>query len=81
MNKENTTENNKKSIEKIEAFFKEQIPLKDFAQQIRRSNYILAELMMKPDAEQNVSKSYWIEDCFFHLNQFAELIDPNLEAE
>lgn len=68
-------------IEKIETYFEKDIPLKNFAQQIRRANHILSIVMMQPDAEQNIPKSHWINDCFYHLNEFAELIDPLLENE
>lgn len=67
--------------EKIKEYFETQIGLKEFAQQIRRSNYILSIVMMQPDADQNVIKSHWVNDCFYHLNEFAELLDPILEKE
>lgn len=68
-------------INRIESFFEKQIDFKSFAQQIRRANHIIAQVMMRPDAETNVTKSYWAEDCFYHLNEFAELIDPCLEKD
>lgn len=67
--------------EKIENYFKTQLDFKEFAQQIRRANYILSVVMMQPDAEQNVIRSYWANDCFYNLNEFAELLDPILEKE
>jgi hypothetical protein len=68
-------------IEKIETYFNDEIPLIDFAQQLRRASYILATVMMQPDAEQNITNSCWASDCFYHLNDFAELIDPVLEKK
>lgn len=67
--------------EKIENYFETEINFKDFAQQIRRANYILSTVMMQPDADQNITKSHWINDCFYHLNEFAELLEPILEKE
>lgn len=68
-------------IEKIETYFEKEIGIKEFAQQIRRANHILSGVMMQPDADQKVIKSHWISDCFYHLNEFAELLDPVLEKE
>jgi hypothetical protein len=67
--------------EKIEIFFDKQMDYKDFAQQLRRATYIIGDIMSKMDAEQNVTKSYWANDCFYHLNEFAELLQPILEDE
>lgn len=67
------------AIGKIQEYFEKEIHIKQFALQVRRANHILAQIMMKPNAEENVNNSYWIEDCFYHLNSFAELIDPILE--
>jgi hypothetical protein len=68
-------------IEKIENFFNKKIDSQSFAQQIRRANHILAELMMQPESEETISKSHWAKDCFYYLNEFAELINPVLEKE
>ena len=68
-------------LDRIESFFEKQMDFKDFAQQIRRATYIIADTMMQPEADQNVTKSYWAKDCFYHLNEFAELIDPSLDKE
>lgn len=77
-----STENTPPTIyEKIATYFDTQIGFKEFAQQIRRSNHILSGVMMQPDADQNVVNSDWIIDCFYHLNEFAELLDPVLEKD
>jgi hypothetical protein len=68
-------------IEKIKNYFEKETDSKFFAQQIRRATYILATVMMLPDAEQNITNNAWASDCFYHLNEFAELIDPVLEKE
>lgn len=77
----NTEATQQTLTEKIENYFETQIDLKDFAQQIRRANYILSIVMMQPDADQKIIKSNWVNDCFYHLNEFAELLDPILEKE
>lgn len=36
---------------------------------------------MQPNFKDKIAKEHWIQDCFFYLNEFAELIDPFLENE
>lgn len=66
---------------KIENHFKVEIESKQFALQLRRSNHILAQIMMLPNISELIPATYWVKDCFYHLNEFAELIDPVLEKE
>lgn len=68
-------------IEKIENYFDKEIGFKDFALQIRRSNHVISTVMMQPNAVDNIPNSDWVQDFFYHLNSFAELIDPVLEKE
>jgi hypothetical protein len=65
--------------EKIIAYFEQKIGFKEFAQQIRRANYIISDVMMQPEIEEKITKSDWARDCFFFLNEFAEILDPLLE--
>ncbi len=77
-----STKNTPQTVnEKIATYFDRNISFEDFAQQIRRANYILSNVIMQPNAEQNIACSYWINDCFFYLNEFAELLDPVLNKD
>lgn len=76
-----TQEDKKKVIDKIENHFKVEIESKLLAKQIRRSNHILAQIMMIPNINDLLPDTYWVKDCFYHLNELAELIDPVLETE
>lgn len=62
--------------EKITDFFKNEITPQQFAQQIRRMNYILTLSIFRMSEQQNTIDMNWAENSFFYLNEFAEILDP-----
>lgn len=67
--------NNKKSIE-IQEFFNKEIEPKSFAKHIRRLNHALLMYAMQDNENQYRD---WINEGYFWLNSFAEMVEPVIE--
>ena len=66
---------NKESIE-IQEFFSKEIDPKSFAKHIRRLNHALLMYAMEDNDNQYRD---WINDGYFWLNSFAEMVEPVIE--
>lgn len=60
----------------INTFFEKEISSEDFAKSMRR--FMHATIILHLQDEDGIFKE-WIEDGYFHLTQFVEKIDPQLE--
>ncbi|OYU84478.1 MAG: hypothetical protein CFE24_06175 [Flavobacterium sp. BFFFF2] len=77
----NEAQKEAETLKNVCAFFETKIGLNDFAKQLRRANFLLAEtaiLLAQNDLHANTD---WTLDCLFHLNDFAEVLDPYLSVE
>ncbi|MBP1225275.1 hypothetical protein [Flavobacterium sp. 1355] len=63
---------------KLVDFFANDIDPKDMAKSIRKVNYLLALNAMKEKGNLGVEN---LENCFYWLNELAEILNPYLEAE
>jgi hypothetical protein len=59
-------------------FFANDIDPKHMAKSIRKVNYLLALNAMKEKGNLGVEN---LENCFYWLNELAEILNPYLEAE
>lgn len=66
---------NKESIS-IQQFFDGEIDPKSFAKHIRRMNHALLIYAMEDDDNRFRD---WINDGYFWLNSFAEMVEPVIE--
>lgn len=64
------------TIERIKEFFKYVSP-EEFAQQLNRATHIMTALAFK-DPEYVTAFSDWLDGCFYHINDFSEILKPNL---
>ncbi|MEO8255174.1 MAG: hypothetical protein ABI554_12400 [Flavobacterium sp.] len=65
--------------EKIINFFDKTIGTKDFAKFIRRTNYILSLTAIRDN--DNLIDKDWLDNSYYWLNEFAEVLDPYLDAK
>ena len=65
---------------KLHKFFDDQIDLEHFAKIIRRYNHQVMLMIIREDEDSVINKK-WIDDGFYFLNEFAEIIDPNLNQD
>lgn len=80
-NKTMTTEILSKEEEKrLIDFFNKTVNAKDLAKTIRRLNYIIALGIMRKDETLKL-EVVKIEEGFYWLNEFAEILDPYLEVD
>jgi hypothetical protein len=63
---------------KLVDFFANDIDPQDMAKSIRKVNYLLALNAMKEKGNLGVEN---LENCFYWLNELAEILNPYLEAE
>jgi len=63
---------------KLVDFFANDIDPKDMAKSIRKVNYLLALNAIKEKGNLGVEN---LENCFYWLNELAEILNPYLEAE
>ncbi|KQO34826.1 hypothetical protein ASF10_01730 [Flavobacterium sp. Leaf82] len=61
-------------------FFNKTVNAKDLAKTIRRLNYIIALGIMRKDETLKL-EVVKIEEGFYWLNEFAEILDPYLEVD
>jgi hypothetical protein len=78
-----TTEKLSKEEEKrLIDFFNTAIDLNTLAKAIRRLNYIIALSIIRDDEKGTIySERYNLDQGFYWLNEFAEVLDPYLEVE
>lgn len=79
MKTENNQTQEKEVNEKIIKFFDEIIGHEDFAKNIRRINYILSMAAIR-DNENLIDKN-WLDNGYYWLNEFAEVLDPQLTVD
>jgi hypothetical protein len=60
-------------------FFNKTVDAKDLAKTIRRLNYLIALGVMRKDETLKLEVAK-IEEGFYWLNEFAEILDPYLEV-
>jgi len=76
-----TTENlSKEEEQRLIDFFNKTVDPKDLAKTIRRLNYVIALGVMRKDKTLKLEVAK-IEEGFYWLNEFAEILDPYLEVE
>jgi hypothetical protein len=63
---------------KLIDFFANDIDPKDMAKSIRKVNYLLALNAMKEKGNLGLEN---LENCFYWLNELAEILNPYLEVE
>ena len=63
---------------KLVDFFANDIDPKDMAKSIRKVNYLLALNAMKEKGNLGVEN---LENCFYWLNELAEILNPYLEID
>ncbi|RKR09845.1 hypothetical protein C8C83_1498 [Flavobacterium sp. 90] len=76
-----TTESLSKETEiRLIDFFNKTVDAKDLAKTIRRLNYLIALGVMRKDETLKL-EIVKIEEGFYWLNEFAEILDPYLEVD
>jgi len=76
-----TTEKlSKEEEQRLIDFFNKTVDPKDLAKTIRRLNYLIALGVMRKDETLKL-EVVKIEEGFYWLNEFAEILDPYLEVE
>ncbi len=79
-NKTMTTERlSKEEEQRLIDFFNKTVDAKDLAKTIRRLNYLIALGIMRKDETLKLEVAK-IEEGFYWLNEFAEILDPYLEV-
>jgi hypothetical protein len=66
------------SNERLIEFFDKQISPETMAKYIRRINYILTLTVIRSSETTNPMNLEWLDDGFYHLNELAEILEPNL---
>ncbi|WP_338140826.1 hypothetical protein [uncultured Flavobacterium sp.] len=69
----------KEEEQRLIDFFNKTVDAKDLAKTIRRLNYLIALGIMRKDETLKLEVAK-IEEGFYWLNEFAEILDPYLEV-
>lgn len=69
----------KKELENLEEFFKDDIPLEEFTNCMRRLQHVITLSYMNDNI--NAVNKEWLSSGYFWLNAFTEKLDPLLTKD